>query len=87
MARGQWLTPRQKGIVRRYYENRETGATQKLGEVVSELYTCEDEKRATRLWRSALTALVNAGVHRGRAERIVAERDLEHLARLVGEIF
>jgi len=38
MARGQYLTPHQKGIVKRYYEHKDTLATQKLGEIVSDLF-------------------------------------------------
>lgn len=87
MAKHQWLTPRQKGIVRRYYEHRETQGTQKLGEIVSELYLCKDEKRAERLWQNALTALRNAGLHEERAKRIVAGRNLERLARVLQELF
>ena len=87
MAGGQFLTPYQKGVVRRYYENRDALMTQKLGETVSELYLCTDRKRAERLWSSARTALLNLGAGRARVERIVAARDLKALAKLVGELF
>jgi hypothetical protein len=87
MARHQWLTPRQKGIVRRYYEHKETLGTQKLSEIVSELYLCEDERKADRLWQQALTALKNAGMHEGRAKRMVEARNLERLARVLEELF
>lgn len=87
MAKGQWLTPHQKGIVRRYYEHKDALTVQKLGEIVSELYVCKDETRAGRLWRSARTALLNAGVHKTRVEDVVAARNLERLARLVQELF
>ena len=87
MAKHQWLTPHQKGIVRRYYDNKEDVAHQKLSEIVSELYVCTDQKVAARLWKSVRTALVNCGLHAGRAERIAAARDLEKLAQVVNEIF
>ncbi|NLW51369.1 MAG: hypothetical protein GXY85_11110 [Candidatus Brocadiaceae bacterium] len=87
MARHQWLTPRQKGIVRRYYEHKETLGTQKLSEIVSELYLCEDAGKAERLWQQALTALKNAGVHEARAKRIVEGRNLERLAHVLEEVF
>ncbi len=87
MAKGQWLTPHQKGIVRRYYEHQDNMANQKLSEIVSDLYLCEDDKQAARLWKGAHTALVNAGVNKARAERIVAARDLKGLAKLVSELF
>ena len=87
MAKGDWLTPHQKGIVRRYYEHKDDLMHQKLSEIVSDLYLCTDEKRAARLWRSARTALVNSGVHEGRADRLIEERDLEGLAALVSDLF
>jgi len=87
MAKGQWLTPHQKGIVRRYYEHKDHLMVQKLSEIVSELSVCEDEARAWRLWRSARTALRNAGAPAARAERIVGGRDLKGLACLVSELF
>lgn len=87
MAKGQWLNPHQKGIVRRYYEHRDTLATQKLGEIVSELYLCEDDSKADRLWKKVRTALKNAGAPAGRAAQVVKDRDLEGLAELVGRLF
>jgi hypothetical protein len=87
MAKNQWLTPHQKGIVRRYYENRDDIAHQKLAETVSELYVCEDEKKAKRLWKSVRTQLINAGVHEHRAETVCEQQDLEELANMVNEIF
>jgi hypothetical protein len=90
MARDQFLSPHQKGIVKRYYEHQDTLATQKLGEIVSELYllTAEpDAKKAERLWKIAHTALLNARANKARVEKIVAERDLKALASLVNELF
>jgi hypothetical protein len=87
MAKGQWLSPHQKGIVRRYYEHKETMATQKLGELVSELYVCEDAAQAGRLWQKVQTALKNAGAPPARADRVVKERDLEGLAELLARLF
>ena len=87
MAEGRHYSNYQKGIIRRYYENKDNLMNQKLGEIVSELYLCTDEKKAARLWKSAHQALVNAGAHKGQAERLVTARDLEGLAKLVGELF
>jgi murein endopeptidase len=90
MAKDQFLSPHQKGIVKRYYEHQDTLATQKLGEIVSELYllTAEpDPTKAERLWKSAHTALLNTRANRARVEKMVAERDLKALASLVNELF
>jgi hypothetical protein len=87
MAKGDHLTPYQRGVVRRYYEHRGDAAHQKLSEIVSELYACDDQKRANRLWRSVENALKHTDTGKGRVKRIVEGRDLEELARLVGELF
>ena len=87
MAKHQWLTPHQKGIVRRYYDNKDNVALQTLTEIVSELYLCTDQKKAERLWKKAQTALANAGVPAPKAEKTVADKDLKALAKLVEQIF
>jgi hypothetical protein len=87
MAKGDHLTPYQKGVVRRYYEHEGALNHQKLSEIVSELYVCEDEQKANRLWKSAQTALISMGAPRARVERTVSERDLEDLAALVSKLF
>jgi hypothetical protein len=87
MAKGRHYSSHQKGIIKRYYENKDSLMTQKLGEIVSELYLCDSDKKADRLWKSARTALLNAGVVEKRVEIVVANRDLEKLAKLVTEIF
>ena len=87
MAKGQYLSPYQKGIVKRYYQHKDAALTQKLGEVVSELYLESDPKKKERLWKSAHTALLNAGAAPSRVEKLVAEKNLAALAKLVGELF
>jgi DhnA family fructose-bisphosphate aldolase class Ia len=67
------FTPYQKDVVKRYYENKGTVATQKLGEIVSELYLEPDAKKLARLWESAGTALLNAGGNKVRVNKIVDE--------------
>lgn len=81
------LTPHQRGLVRRYYEHRDEMMVQKVSEIVSELYTCTDEKKAGRLWRSARTALLHLHPGKARVESVIAQRDLTALAQLVGEVF
>ena len=87
MAKNQNLTPHQQGIVRRYYEHKDTLANQKLAEAVSELYVCTEEKKLARLWKSVGKALLNAEVPKAFADKIVAGRDLEKLADTVNKLF
>lgn len=88
MAKGQHLSSYQQGIVKRYYENKDTIATQKLGEIVGELYLAAgDAKKSDKLWKSAHTALLNAKATPSRVDKICAEKNLEALAKLVNELF
>ena len=88
MVHGRHYSNYQKGVIRRYYEHRDTLMRQKLGEIVSDLYLAAGEaKKADRLWKRALEALLKAGAHPVQARRIVEAKDLEALARLTGELF
>ena len=79
-------TPYQKGIIRRYYEHRDTLALQTLAEIVSDLYLETSSAKQSRAWKRVLSQLRAAGVHEHQAQSIVDERDLGALARLVGEL-
>ena len=87
MAKGQHFTSYQKGIINRYYEHKEDISSQKLGEIVSDLYMETDPAKAARKWKSAHTALLNLGANKARVEKIVAEKNLQALAKLVEELF
>jgi hypothetical protein len=80
------LSPYQKGVVKRYYEHRDTIALQKLGEIVSDLYVATSDAKIERAWRAAHKHLIAAGVHKADADWILAERDLGELARLVAKL-
>ena len=87
MAKKRKLSAHQKGIVRRYYENQEAISTQRLGEIVTELYLCTSEKRANQLWGRAEKALRKSNANKAWLEKCLADRDIESLAKLVGTIF
>ena len=87
MAKGQFLSPYQKGVVKRYYENKENLMTQKLGELVSEIYLNTSEKKAWALWERARLALYHAGANKARVDKLCNERNLEALAKILTEIF
>ena len=87
MAKGQFHTPYQKGIIKRYYENKDDLCSQKLGEIVSDLFLERDPAKSKRLWESAQTALQNMGANPVRVTKIVAARNLPGLAKLVEELF
>ncbi len=87
MAKSEFLNPYQRGVVRRYYEHKDDLAHQRLSEIVSELYLCDEPKKAERLWQRAHSALRNVGASKARVERLVAACDLKALAALVNELF
>lgn len=80
------LSNTQRKIVNRYYDNKDTIMATKLAELVTELYLCTDDKKLTRLWERALKALANTNVKPERIDAIVDARDVEKLAKLVGEL-
>jgi hypothetical protein len=86
MAKGQHLSHHQHGIVKRYYANLDTLSLQKLGEIVSDLYLCTDARKAAPMWKRAEQALAKAGADPARVGKLLADRNVEGLAKLVGEL-
>ncbi|MEX0775995.1 MAG: hypothetical protein WD042_09825 [Phycisphaeraceae bacterium] len=86
MPRGQFLTPHQQKIVKRYYAHLDTITLGKLGEAVSDLYVCEDAKKADRLWAGVERCLAKTGANESLMQRIVTQRDVPALAKLLTDI-
>ena len=85
MAKGQDLSRTQRGIVNRYYDNRDSIMAQKLGECVSELYLAEG-KKADTLWKRVETALKNTAMDPKRVAAVIDARDLNGLAAIVSKL-
>ena len=86
MAKGQHLTRHQQGIVKRYYDNADTIALQRLQEIVSDLYLGSDGAKADRLWKSAAGFLPKAGASPEQTTTILAGKNVAALAELVGRL-
>ena len=86
MAKGQNRTRHQDGIVKRYYEHRDTIALQNVSEIASDLFLCDNPKKEARLWERAAKALTHTGVDAQQFERIVADRDIEGMTRLINQL-
>lgn len=87
MAKGDPLSAHQERIVKRYYEHRDTSLSHKLGELVSDLYLAiGDPRKSDKLWDAATRMLPKAGANAAQVNRVLATRNLELLAKLVGEI-
>lgn len=73
----------QKKLIKRFYDNREQIETQRLQEIVTEIYLAGSGKKADRLWERAAAILERAeGLAPAEVERIITKRDVEGLARL-----
>ena len=78
----------QKKLIKRYYENRDAIDTQRLQELVTEIYLAQGGKKAERLWERAAGLLERAdGIDKALAAAIVANRDVEALAEIAGSKF
>lgn len=86
MGKGREYTKHQQGIIRRFYEHRDSTLLTRLAELTSDLAMVPEEKKATTLWKRTAEALAKAGANPAQAERIVAGRDIKALAALVGEL-
>ncbi|MFT7463578.1 MAG: hypothetical protein ACI9EF_001923 [Pseudohongiellaceae bacterium] len=76
----------QKGVIKRYYDNRDSIALQKLAEIVSNLYLETSEAKIKRSWKSAHTQMLAAGIHPHQADHILEEKDLGALAKIISEL-
>ena len=71
----------QKGVVSRYYENRDTIMFQKLSELVTELYLADTAPKKERLWQRVNKAMVNLKVKPVIIDHIMAKKNVEILAK------
>ena len=78
------LTPNQQKIVKRYYDNSDSLATQKLAELVSDLYLSTGKKRQ-RVWVSLESAMQKLGVPQVRIDHLKSKDDPKLVAELVQE--
>ncbi len=86
MAKGQDLSRYQQGAVKRYYEHRDTLAIANLEQLVSDLFVCDDPKQAARLWDRVAKALKHSGADVQAAEKLLVDRDVTALTRLVNQL-
>lgn len=80
-------TPHQRGIIRRYYENRDHILVQRVMELVSQLYVAETDKDRDRLWKRVEKALPQLGLPPSQVRELLANRDVASLAKAVERVF
>jgi hypothetical protein len=71
----------QQRIIKKYYNQLDTIMLQKLQELVGELYLADTDAQRQRLWQRAEKAMVNLKIPPQIVAHIVAQKDVEVLAR------
>ena len=75
----------QQKIIKRYYDNRDTIALQRVQEIVTELYLSEGKKQQKH-WQSLATHLEKLGVPKVRIDRLLEKNDPKMAGELVQEL-
>lgn len=75
----------QQKIIKRYYNNLEQVAQQRLAELVGELYLAEGKKKA-KAWKDAAAAMEKLGVPPARIAHLVQQQNPALIAALVQEL-
>lgn len=78
-------TPYQQKIIKRYYDNQDTLQSQRLAELVSELYLAEGKKKQ-KTWAAVATAMQKLGVAQSRIDHILKQGDPALVAQVVKEL-
>jgi hypothetical protein len=79
------FTPHQQKIIQRYYDNRDTIQSQRLAELVTDLYLAPLAKRPA-IWKRVATAMQKLGLPASRIEHVVKSDDPKLLAQVVKEM-
>ncbi|MDR0522622.1 MAG: hypothetical protein LBH00_12345 [Planctomycetaceae bacterium] len=75
-------TPYQKKIIERYYDHKKTIMSQKLGELTTELYLADENKRQP-IWKRVAAALAQLGVNEVSIEQLVNMNNPSKLAEFI----
>ena len=81
----QDFSPHQQKIIKRYYDNLDTIALQRLADLVGELYLAEGKKKE-KAWQAAQKAMVKLEVPAVRIEHLMKQQQPALLAELVKEL-
>jgi len=79
------LTPHQQKIVKRYYDNQEGLALQRMAELVGDLYLAEGKKRQ-RIWTNLETHMKTLKVPQSRIDNLKKQDNPAKVAELVKEL-
>jgi hypothetical protein len=79
------FTAHQQKIIKRYYDNIDAIALQRLAELVGELYLAEGKKKE-KAWQSVLKAMEKLEVPKSRIDHLMAQKNPVLMAELVKEL-
>ncbi len=79
------FSPYQQKIIKRYYNNHDSIQSQKLAELVTELYLAEGKKR-DKLWIRASEMLTKLEFPASRIEHLMQKKDPALLAGIMQEL-
>jgi hypothetical protein len=79
------FTPYQQKIIKRYYDNQDGIARQRLAELVGELYLAEGKKRQ-RVWANLESAMRKLNVPQVRIDHLKRQDNAALVAELVKEL-
>ncbi len=78
-------TPYQQKIIKRYYDNQDTLAHQRLAELVGELYLAKG-KKLEQAWERTAAAMQKLKVPQARIDHLLKQRNPALVAELVKEV-
>jgi hypothetical protein len=79
------FTPYQQKVIKRYYDNADTVALQRLGELVTDLYLAEGKKRE-KIWLQVANHMKKLGLPQSRIDHLVKQANPQLLANLLTEL-
>jgi len=79
----QDYTPYQQNIISQYYDRLDTIMLTKLQGLISDLYLADTQAKQDRLWKRIHQAMSKLGAPPAIVEHIMAQRDVEILAKNV----
>lgn len=74
----------QQKVIKRYYDNREDIALQRVQELITELYLTEGKKRQQH-WKSLTTHLTALGVKQPQIDHLLEQDNPELVAKFIEE--
>jgi hypothetical protein len=81
----QDYTPHQQKIIKRYYDNLDTIALQRVTEAIGDLYLSEGKKRQ-RLWEKIVADLTRLGLPASQIEHLRNQDNPSALAAVVAQM-